>query len=336
MERQQNLLARVLCAVGLALAPVVALSLSPAAGITGLMVLGMLPTLTAAASGPRAMLWAGGASVAVAFLAALTTGSGALLPWLGTALVVAVAFATGALSPYGLHPVGASTIAFAAYVLVDPSRVVHTLGAHLSPFATAALLAGFVLAAAGWVYAVAAVLLRGVRLPATAGPTTLPYGLLLAALCGAFTLVCLIWFRGTNAWWSVMTIAMILQPTHADTASKINGRIAGTILGGTAAAVLAVLIPGAAATTLLGLVATLLSVPLLLGGAAYWKYTTAATTSVILLTFDRSTLLVGDVQRILITVLAAAVTAATVWAASRLAGRVADDGENGSAVISRR
>ena len=60
-------------------------------------------------------------------------------------------------------------------------------------------------------------------------------------------------------------------------------------------------------------------VPLLLAGAAYWKYTTAATMSVILLTFDRSTLLVGDVQRILITLVAAAVTAAAVWAASRVA-----------------
>ncbi len=308
-----------LCAVALALAPVVALSTTPASAITGLMVLGMLPTLTAAAAGTRALLAAGGASVVVAFVATLTTSSGPLLPLIGTALVVALAFATGALSPHGLHPVGAATIAFAAYVLVDPSRVLHTLGAHLSPLLAAAVLAGLVLAAVGWVCAVAATLLRGVTLPSTAVPTTLPYGLLLAALCGAFALVCLVWFRGTNSWWSVMTIAMILQPTRADTASKIHGRMAGTVLGGTAAAVLAVLVPAEAATTLLGLAATLLSVPLLLAGAAYWKYTTAATMSVILLTFDRSTLLVGDVQRILITLVAAAVTAAAVWAASRVA-----------------
>ena len=100
---------------------------------------------------------------------------------------------------------------------------------------------------------------------------------------------------------------------------NINRRtllIAGGSLS--AAAVLAVLIPGELATALLGLAATLLSVPLLLGGAAYWKYTTVVTVSVILLTFDRSTLILGDVQRILITVGAAAVTAAAVWAASRV------------------
>ena len=222
------------------------------------------------------------------------------------------------MSPKGLHPVGAAPIAFAAHVLVDPSRVLQAVGAHLSPLLTSAVLAGLVLVAAGWVCAVVLIVLRGVKLPSTAGPTTLPYGLILAALCGAFTLICLVWFRGTNSWWAVMTIAMILQPTHADTAAKINGRMIGTILGGTAAAVLAVLIPGELATALLGLAATLLSVPLLLGGAAYWKYTTVVTVSVILLTFDRSTLILGDVQRILITVGAAAVTAAAVWAASRV------------------
>lgn len=308
-----------MCAVALALAPIVALAVSPASAITGLMVLGMLPALAAAGSGPRAMVAAGGASVVVAFVAALITGSGPLLPILGTALVVALAYATGALSPHGLHPIGASTIAFAAYVLVDPSRVLHAVGTQLSPPALGAVLAGLVLLMAGWACAVVAVVLRGVRIPPTAGPTTLPYGVVLAALCGVFMLVCLVWFRGTNSWWAVMTIAMILQPTHADTAAKINGRMAGTILGGTAAAVLAALLPGDLATALLGLAATLLSVPLLLGGAAYWKYTTAATVSVILLTFDSSTLLVGDVQRILITVGAAAVTAGAVWVATRAA-----------------
>lgn len=304
-----------------ALLPVVALSLSSASAATGILVLGMLPTLSAAASGPRAMLTAGGASVVVAVVAVFTTGSGALLPVLGTALVVALAFATGALSPRGLHPIGASTIAFTAYLLVDPSRVLHVLGSHLPLATTAFLLAGMVLLASLWAVGATAVILRGVRLPPVVGPTTLPYGTILAVLCGAFTLVCLVWFRGTNAWWAVMTIAMILQPAHADTAQKINGRILGTILGGTAAAVLATLVPGEVRATLLGVAATLLSVPLLLGGAAYWLYTTVVTVSVILLTFEGTELYVGDMQRIVITSVAAAVTAAAVWVAALLARR---------------
>lgn len=52
---RKGLLPRVLGAVLLALVPVVATAFSPWAAATGLLVLGMLPTLTAAGSGPKAM-----------------------------------------------------------------------------------------------------------------------------------------------------------------------------------------------------------------------------------------------------------------------------------------
>lgn len=311
------LLLRVLTAVLLALAPVVAVALSPWQAITGLVMLGLLPTLTATPSGPRAMLPAAAASTGVALLAVLAIGTGPLIPLVGTLLVVALAFATGALSPRGLHPVGAGTIALAAYLLVDPSRVLSTLATDAPIAGLAGAVAAVVLLACGWVVGVTHLLLRGVRLPASAPAVTLPYGVLLAVLCGVFMLACLLWLPGTNAWWTVMTVAMILQPTHADTRTKINGRIAGTVLGGTAAALVASVLPTWAAVPV-GVVASTGAVLLLLAGSGYWQYSTAVTMSVVLLTFDPETLIAGDLQRVGLTVIAAAVTAATVWAASRL------------------
>ncbi len=307
-------------AVLLALVPVVAISLSPWSAATGLLVLGVLPTLTAAPLGVRAMLTAATGSVATAFVAVLLAQTGGWAPWLGTALVVLLSLATGALVLSGLHPVGAAAISFAAYVLVDPAGVIVFLDARATGLAAAAAVTTLVLLGCGWVIGAVATVLRGVTLPPTDRlPPTLPYGALLAVLCGGFTLVCAYWFHGTNAWWAVMTVAVILQPTHGETGTKLRGRIVGTILGGTLAALIAVILPGELVGILLGVAASLASVMLLLSGAAYWKYSVAVTMSVILLTFERSEVVVGDIQRILVTVAAAAVTAAVVSIATRLA-----------------
>ena len=313
-----NLVLRVMTAVLLALVPVIALSLSPWSAATGLLVLGVLPTLTAAPSGVRAMLAGTSGSVATAFVAVLLAQAGGWAPWLGTGLVVLLALATGALVLRGLHPVGASAISFAAYVLVDPESVIGFLDARLDALATAAVVTTMVALGCTWVIGAIVTTLRGVTLPPTDRlQPTLPYGMLLAVLCGSFTLICALWFAGTNAWWAVMTVAVILQPTHGETRTKVRGRIAGTVLGGTAAALVAVILPGGLLGMVLGVAASLASVMLLLGGAAYWKYSMSVTMSVILLTFERTDLIAGDLQRVAVTIAAAAATATAVWLATR-------------------
>lgn len=308
---------RVLTAVLLALLPVVAMSLSPWGAATGLLLLGILPTLTAAPSGVRAMLAAGAGSVGTAFVAVLVAQAGAWAPLLGTLLVVLLSLATGALVMRGLHPVGAAAITFTAYLLVDPSSVIGFLDARTSAVAAALLVTLGVLLGCAWVIAVVWVLLRGIRLPAGTVPPTLPYGVLLAVLCGAFTLICALWFQGTNAWWAVLTVAVILQPSRGETRTKLRGRIAGTMVGGTAAALVALILPGELPGVLLGVAASLAAVALLLSGASYWLYSLAVTVSVVLLTFERSAVIAGDLQRVGLTALAAGVTAAAVWIASQ-------------------
>lgn len=226
---------------------------------------------------------------------------------------------TSVLSLHGVQAVGAAAIAFAAYVLVDPSSLIGYLGEWAGPLGAALLVAVAVAFGCGWVFGVRAVLLRGVRLPASVHRATLPYGVLLALLCGVLTLVCLLRFPGTNAWWAVMTVAVILQPTHGETRRKLRGRIAGTVLGGTVAALVVMVLPGQLVGVLLGVVASLAAVVLLLVGAPYWQYSLAVTVSVILLTFERHEALAGDLERVAITVGVALVTAAAVWLATQLA-----------------
>lgn len=302
-----------------ALVPVVALSASPWSAATGAVVLGILPVLMAATAGPRAMASALGASALVAFVAVVIAGAGSWLVVLGTLLVAGAGIATGTLSVRGYHPVGAAALVLAAHLLVDPTSIVDQLVIARTPLGAAASVTSLVVVAGGWVIGCVTLLLRGFRVPAVTRPATLPYGVLLAVLCGALTFVCLTWFRGTNAWWSVLTVAMVLQPTRDETRTKLYGRVLGTLLGGTAVAALVVVLPAGWMHTILGVAATLGSVLLVLSGAAYWTVSVAATISVILLTFEPTDIVSGDLQRIVVTLLAGAVTATGVAVTAWLA-----------------
>jgi hypothetical protein len=305
-------------AVVLALLPVVAASLSPWAPLAGALVLGLLPSLNAAPSGPRAMAAATVASAVAAVAAVLASAAGPLLPIVGTALVFGLGLAVGSLAPHGLHPAGAATITLVAYLLVDPAQIVRLLDARHPLWLVALFVGAVVLAVCAWAILVVHVALRGVALPSPAVVVNLPYGLLLGALCGLFTLVCLVWFPGTKAWWAVMTVALILQPDRRGTGDRLGGRVWGTVVGGTAAALVALVVPWPAALTIVAVVAALVGALLLLAGAAYWQAAAATTVGVVLLTFERDAVIAGDLQRVVITLIAAVVTATVVALSARL------------------
>lgn len=302
----------------LLVAPFVALMLSPYHGALGLVVLAMLPALTAASSGPKAMAVTSVVIAITGFVAVMVTATNAVA-LLGTLLVVVLAFVTGAVSRQGYSPVGAATIAFAAYLMIDTSRVEAALGTGLSLLQVAGIVFACVLVLCGWVLLIWRVFVRGagrMEKPKRA-PVTLPYGLLLALLCGVFTLVCLIWFRGTNAWWTVLTVSLVLEPTVEDTRKRLDNRIAGTILGGVIAAVVVDLTPGNDIPSSLGIIALVVLIVLSATRRPYWMCVTATTVSVVLATFQEGTMISGTLERIGLTVLAAAVTALAVWVASR-------------------
>ncbi|GAA0496916.1 FUSC family protein [Microbacterium aurantiacum] len=302
--------ARLTVLVGAVLTPLVVVAATPLSSALGASVLGVIATAGSVRRGTPAMWRMAVSSTLVALLAGLATLTGDAVPIIGTALVVIASLATSALPRYGLTASGGMVVTLAALLLITPvSTPVDDIGAWAGPVFVA-LVVG---ATSGWIAAVLSVALRGHTLPRPELPTpTVPYSVLLAVLAGGFTLVSLWAFPDSNAWWTVLTVAIILQPTRDRLWSKLGARVLGTLIGGAVAAGLALILPTAVAPVALGLIALAANVVLTVRGAAYWKSATAVTITVVMLTFDRDELLRGDVERVLFTLLAAAVTAAAV------------------------
>lgn len=301
---------RLVVLIGAVLAPLIVVAATPLSSALGANVLGVIATAGAIRRGTRAMWRMAVSSTLVALLAGLATMTGDAVPIVGTALVVIASLATSALPRYGLTASGGMVVTLAALLLIKPlSTPVDIVGAWVGPVFVA-LVVG---ATTAWIAAVLSVALRGHTLPRPELPTpTVPYSVLLAVLAGGFTLVSLWVFPDSNAWWTVLTVAIILQPTRDRLWSKLGARVLGTLVGGAVAAGLAVILPTTIAPVTLGLIALAANVVLTVRGAAYWKSATAVTVTVVMLTFDREELLQGDVERVLFTLLAATVTGAAV------------------------
>ena len=231
MPRPPRMLLLTLVAV-LAALPVIVTAFSPWAGATSVLVLSLLPVLGVARGGIRSMVLVSAAAAVTVLVSLLLVQTGPLLPWLGTALVVGLAVLASPLVKIGRESTGALAIVLAVYLMAVPDSASAPF-ASMGPLGVAVALGALVAFTTAWASAVIWLALRRVRIPASeVPPPTLPYTLLLAFLAGLFTFVTLMWFRETNAWWSVLTVAVVLQPTGAKLASRVLARVAGTVLGG--------------------------------------------------------------------------------------------------------
>jgi len=231
MPRPPRMLLLTLVAV-LAALPVIVTAFSPWAGATSVLVLSLLPVLGVARGGIRSMVLASAAAAVTVLVSLLLVQTGPLLPWLGTALVIGLAVLASPLVKIGRESTGALVIVLAVYLMAVPDSASAPF-ASMGPLGVAVALGALVAFTTAWASAVIWLALRRVRIPASeVPPPTLPYTLLLAFLAGLFTFVTLMWFRETNAWWSVLTVAVVLQPTGAKLASRVLARVAGTVLGG--------------------------------------------------------------------------------------------------------
>lgn len=313
---------RVAAAAALVLGPVVAVVFTPWRGFAAVVMLTVIGALTAALVDERAVAWTAAVTALVALVSVLVTATGPAVPVLGTALIVLLGLVTSAVTPVGLAGVGVVQILLAAHLLVDPSTLDASLGPSGSTLKASLILAAVVFASGAWVFLVRLAILPGHRETAAA-ERDLPYGTLLAVLCGLFTLICLIWFKNTNMWWTVMTIALVLQPAARGTRTRATERVIGTFVGGTAVALAVAVIPATTVILVLAIAASVACVVLTVAGAAYWLYATALTVAVMLLSFNPSGMLAGDIQRILCTGVAAVVTVVAVLIVQGLRNRFA-------------
>ncbi|GAA3623814.1 hypothetical protein GCM10022200_02570 [Microbacterium awajiense] len=311
-------LGRLTLLVAVVLAPLVAIALTPPAELLGPAVLGAIATAGSIRRGAPAMWRMAVSSGIITVLGVAAAATGPWLPVTGTLLVVAASLATSALPKVGLASSGGMVVTSGALLLIKPVTIpVDAAG----PWAAAVISGLIVGGATAWIAGLLSIVIRGRDLPRPELPMpTVPYSALLAVLAGGFTFISLIAFPDSNAWWSVLTVAIILQPTYDRLWSKLAARVLGTVVGGVIAAALALVLPSTATPAALGFLALAANVVLTVKGAPYWQSASAVTVAVVMLTFDSDALIAGDLQRVLITLLAAVVTALAVAAMSRFAG----------------
>ncbi|MEV7974271.1 FUSC family protein [Cellulomonas sp. NPDC089187] len=315
---------RLIVAVLLLFAPLVAVAASPWHAEAYLVFLALPPTLGGFLLSPR-MAWAG---------AGLTTAGMAvgvaLSPWpVAGALVMAVACAlvargsrlggilmgTTATTPLGLALVSPPTMSALGIEVGDPVTVTRVLAA-----------AGFVALGGLWTALVLTVLARGLRTPEPRRESMVAarrYAAVLVPLMAVATFVCMQWFPDTHAWWLLLTVLVVLHPRYERIRSHARARVLGTVAGGFVAALLVAVVPEGRVLTLLGVLCGLVTAWANLA-RPYSQYSALLTLTIILLTSGTGDAFVTDLERVGLTVLGAVLVLAVVVPGRALLARRED------------
>jgi hypothetical protein len=227
----------------------------------------------------------------------------------------------------GWHGVGAYAGPQTSFALIGAPMVALASGtvAIDSSWAATTMMGGSVAAGGLWIAFIG--WLARHELP-THEPHTVPmvaaryFAGALAALVGIGAFLAMQWFTTPDAWWLLLTLFVVVQPSYAATLQRSAYRVLGTLLG----AVLAAL----AAESLEGLPVLITIVTLVVVAGAvwakvtkpYWVYATFLTPAVILPTSSQTeAVLFADVQRVAFTVGAAAVAVVVLTVGHRIVTR---------------
>ncbi|WP_240629966.1 FUSC family protein [Specibacter cremeus] len=304
------------------LAPVVACLLSPLSQGVGWLILGLLPAVTAGRMRPRA-----GFPVALITAAAVVVG---LLAGSGPASAVVVmglaAAAVAASAHYGWNPVATLVAIVMSIVVISSPEYIGAQGsvaAHGS-LAVALLVAAFFLVGGLWGAAVTAATIRApgtARFDCASTGEAVVYGTELVVLVCLGTWVAVSYIPGTRAYWLVLTLFVVLMPTHGESRRRIWERVGGTMAGGVAAAVLIEVVPVPLVLRVFGVVFLILTVVTSLS-RPYWLYAASLTGALVLASFsDRASGLAIAAERVGATVAAGLAAVLVIEVVDRLAAR---------------
>lgn len=287
----------------LAVLPVVVLSSSPWVGNVFLVYVGMLPVVVALLVGVR-VAWATAAVNALAVFVGLLFGAHVLL---GTVLVVAAGLGVAWSYRRGWQA-PATYVATQAALAVVASPSTTLTDASPNTIGSAVLVAGFVLGGGLWVAAVGSVLLFDLTKHRTTPPPTPDLRRFAVVLCGVLAIatpVLMIIRPGSNGWWFLLTVLVVLEPDSATTRSRARDRVVGTVAGALAAAILVVLIDDARVTTAVGVLLVVVTAVVFLL-APYWVFVTTLSSALIFLSFTPMRAIATAEERIVFTVAGAA------------------------------
>lgn len=308
------LLVLVVAVVG---APAIALSFTPlAAGLTHVFA-GIVPAVLASLTSRRLALVAVAATTLLTLLAELAKP----YPWAATLLMICIGLAIGACSLKGWHIVAVNASAWPATFLIAPAF--SAPGVEWTLTDPGRILAPAALTLIGGAWAVLVGGLIAQRAPRTAlrpqpRRAALVYGAGLAILLGAAAFVAATWLPDSTAGWVLLTILMIVRPELADTRHRMVARSAGTILGGTAAALLALLVPVHVVLVVAGVIAMACVIVFQAVKVHYATYAFALTLAIVLLNTPDVDVLPIDAQRVAFTIAGALAIAVVMVVASPL------------------
>ena len=304
--------ARLVGAALLQLLPAAAVAASPWHAEAYLVFLALPPTLGGFLLAPR-LAWLG------AGLAATATAVGTAVspwPWAGALVMAAACAAVARGSRSGGLLLGTTAATPLALALVSPPASAALGIAPGDPVTPARVLvaAGFVALGGAWTALVLTTLGRHWRVPRPPGETARGarlYGIVLVPLMAVATAVCMRWFPDSHAWWVLLTVLVVLHPRYDRLRSRAGARVAGTLAGGFAAALLVAVVPDDRVLTVLGVLCALAAAWANLA-RPYAQYAALLTLTVILLTSGTGEPFATDLERVGLTVLGAALVLAVV------------------------
>lgn len=221
--------------------PEVVLSFTPFHADAAMVMAGMLPTVLAWVFAPR---YAAGAAVLAALantLAVLAFGNLALTALLAGALALLV----GLSARRGLHIVGMFIAVQPLITLVAGFPTVELSGQTPGTGGQAVLCGVFALGGGLWALAVGALMLRD-EVVGPPDPVPVPivgfYTAALLLMLVPGTVVAASWFLHTTAGWLLATIVLVTRPTYDESRRMIVERSLGTVVGGLAAAGVALVV----------------------------------------------------------------------------------------------
>lgn len=118
-----------------------------------------------------------------------------------------------------------------------------------------------------------------------------------------------------------MTIVLVTRPTYDESRLRVAQCALGTLVGGIAAAGIAIMLPDSRLQLLMGTVAMVVAAMLNVLHARYTYFVIFLTAAIVLLNAERGNVYDLDVQRVLLTILGVLMVTAAVAAAEALFGR---------------
>lgn len=144
--------------------------------------------------------------------------------------------------------------------------------------------------------------------PATpvGGRDAFAFGVALAVLLGFSTAVAMTWFFNTHAGWVLLTILLVVKADFSTTTQRVWHRSLGTIAGGLAAALVAVLVHNPLILQLAGAVFGFAMLWVVLTGKPYYVMSAVITPTIVLMTSsgNATSIFDTDLERVVYTLVA--------------------------------